>query len=79
MDMDLFHAAGLLGNAYSTVSKLRDEFEQVKSTAQDLAASWGSSCNFTEKRTRRTKRHFDELSEDQRLTCPVERFKVSVF
>ena len=78
-DMDIFHAVGLLDSAYSTISKLRSEYDQVKSTAKELAASWGSSSQFAQKRTGRTKRHFDELSVDQRLTCPDERFKVTVF
>uniref|UniRef100_A0A3B1J2K6 DUF4371 domain-containing protein n=1 Tax=Astyanax mexicanus TaxID=7994 RepID=A0A3B1J2K6_ASTMX len=78
-DVDLLQAASLLGNATCTLAQLRDQFDNLKCTAQGLASSWGIRCNFRHKRTRRIKRHFDELTEDQRLTNPEEIFKVNVF
>ncbi|XP_049336309.1 zinc finger MYM-type protein 1-like [Astyanax mexicanus] len=78
-DVDLLQAASLLGNATCTLAQLRDQFDNLKCTAQGLASSWGIRCNFRHKRTRRIKRHFDELTEDQRLTNLEEIFKVNVF
>ncbi|KAG9282427.1 zinc finger MYM-type protein 1-like [Astyanax mexicanus] len=78
-DVDLLQAASLLGNATCTLAQLRDQFDNLKCTAQGLASSWGIRCNFRHKRTRRIKRHFDELTEDQRLTNPEEIFKVNGF
>lgn len=72
-------AATLLENTLNSLWLLRDQFEDIKSTAQGLAASWGISCHFTQKRARLVKRHFDEISEDQRLTDPEKMFKVGFF
>lgn len=78
-DVDLLQAATLLENTCNNLSLLRDQFDNIKSTAQGLAASWGISCHFTQKRARIVKRHFDEIAEDERLTDPEKMFKVGVF
>lgn len=78
-DVDLIQAATLLENICNTLSLLRDQFGDIKTTAQGLAASWGISCHFTQKRAWLVKRHFDEISEDQRLTDPEILFKVGFF
>ncbi|KAK9953855.1 hypothetical protein ABG768_015975, partial [Culter alburnus] len=58
-NVDLIQAATLLENTRNSLLLLRDQFEDIKSTAQGLAASWGISCHFTQKRAWLVKRHFD--------------------
>ena len=48
-------------------------------TASALAGSWCSSLEFTQKRNRKVKRFFDELSRDDFLSDPERWFKVNVF
>ncbi|KAJ4939019.1 hypothetical protein JOQ06_028482 [Pogonophryne albipinna] len=69
----------MLGNATDTLAQLRGEFDGLKAHAQDLASSWGVHSLFKDRRAWRTKRHFSELCEDQRLQDPGEHFRVAVF
>ncbi|KAK1904491.1 52 kDa repressor of the inhibitor of the protein kinase, partial [Dissostichus eleginoides] len=78
-DVDLLQATAMLGNATDTLAQLRGEFDGLKAQAQDLASSWGVHSLFKDRRARRTKRHFSELCEDQRLQDPGEHFRVAVF
>ncbi|KAJ4931907.1 hypothetical protein JOQ06_010343 [Pogonophryne albipinna] len=78
-DVDLLQATAMLGNATDTLAQLRGEFDGLKAHAQDLASSWGVHSLFKDRRARRTKRHFSELCEDQRLQDPGEHFRVAVF
>ena len=48
-------------------------------TASALAGSWCSSLEFTQKRNRKVKRFFDELSRDDFLSDPERCFKINVF
>lgn len=90
----MFKAMGIQAQCYSctkislcwcisyvmqALNKISLHSKKVKSTAQNLAASWGSTCHFIQKRARCTKQHFDELCEDQCLTCAEEQFKITVF
>ncbi|KAJ4921149.1 hypothetical protein JOQ06_016520 [Pogonophryne albipinna] len=77
-DVDLLQAT-VLGNTTDTLAQLRGEFDGLKAHAQDLASSWGVHSLFKDRRARRTKRHFSELCEDQRLQDPGEHFRVAVF
>ncbi len=76
---DILQASKYVASASETLVSLRGEFNSLKETAQNLAQSWGIPPSFPEKRARRTKRHFDELCEDERLSNAEEHFKVSVF
>ncbi|XP_034088842.1 zinc finger MYM-type protein 1-like [Gymnodraco acuticeps] len=78
-DVDLLQATVMLGNATDTLAQLRGEFDGLKAHAQDLASSWGVHSLFKDRRARRTKRHFSELCEDQRLQDHGEHFRVAVF
>jgi len=40
---------------------------------------WGVAPTFEQKRKSERKRHFDELTEDSRLTDPAECFRINVF
>ncbi|XP_034086221.1 zinc finger MYM-type protein 1-like [Gymnodraco acuticeps] len=52
--------------------------EEVPDTLA-LATKWGSQTQFETTRARKVKRHFDELSEDSRLTDAESNFRVTVF
>uniref|UniRef100_A0A8C3A271 HAT C-terminal dimerisation domain-containing protein n=1 Tax=Cyclopterus lumpus TaxID=8103 RepID=A0A8C3A271_CYCLU len=78
-NVDILQASEYLAGVSQSLAVLRGEFQSLKESAQDLAQSWGISPTFLQKRARRTKRHFDELCEDERLLDPEEHFKVSVF
>ena len=54
-------------------------FFSQKKTAETYAKSWGTSAAFSQTRTRRKRKMFDELCEDQRLDDAEQRFKTSVF
>ena len=78
-DMNLLDAVKLLRTACDTLKELRHSYEDSKSIAKNLADSWGCKAQFTQSRKIRTKRFFDELSEDTRLTDPEEYFKICVY
>ena len=77
--IDLSAASRLLNCALSELVILRSSWNSVLLTATALAQSWSSSVTFENKRNRKTKRFFNELSTDRRLTDPEEAFKVNVF
>ncbi|KAJ4938896.1 hypothetical protein JOQ06_028362 [Pogonophryne albipinna] len=76
-DVDIHKAVGLLQNTIQALSAYRDDFDQVKRTAPNLAERWGAQSEFTEIRKRRMKRHFDELSQDERLSDGESRFRIN--
>ncbi|KAJ4921640.1 hypothetical protein JOQ06_027721 [Pogonophryne albipinna] len=78
-DVDIHKAVGVLQNTIQVLSAYRDDFDQVKRTAQNLAERWGAQSEFTEISKRRMKRHFDELSQDERLSDGESRFRINVF
>ena len=75
---DILQASKYLTSLSETLVSLRG-FHSLKETAKNLAQSWGIPPSFPQKRARRTKRHFDELCEDERLSNAEEHFNVSVF
>ena len=54
-DVDIHKAVGLLQNTIKALSAYRDDFNQVKRTAQNLAERWGAQSESTEIRKRRMK------------------------
>lgn len=61
---DLSKASSGLKNALTELQNFRTQFEEAKEIAKDLCSEWGVSTLFTQKRRKKTKRHFDELCED---------------
>lgn len=59
--------------------EFREQFDDAKSATLALATKWGSQTQFEATRARKVKRHFDELSEDSRLTDAESNFRVNVF
>lgn len=78
-DTDLQTAVQLLQNTIQVLSDYRSAFDQAKASAQTLAIKWGAQTSFENVRARRVKRHFDELSEDERLTDAERYYRVQIF
>ncbi|KAL4113623.1 hypothetical protein QTP88_017216 [Uroleucon formosanum] len=57
--------------------KLRNQFNEIKSEAITIAEEWGINASFKKKMNRQTKKFFDELCADQRLTDPENNFKIN--
>ena len=66
-DADLRKAVDHLSSASLNLSNYRSQFAEVKNEATNVCAKWNVLAKLEQKRT---KRHFDELSEDTRLTDP---------
>ncbi|KAF3859064.1 hypothetical protein F7725_021463 [Dissostichus mawsoni] len=78
-DADILKASTLLQNAISVLVEYRGQFDEAKSATLALATKWGSQTQFETTSARKVKRHFDELSEDSRLTDAESNFRVTVF
>lgn len=76
---DLFEATTQLETVSKNLTNIRNNFEGMKNSATDLANAWGVNTQFEDKRSKRVKKHFDELCQDERLTDSEKHFKVSVF
>jgi hypothetical protein len=59
-----------LSSAKQKLSTYPDYFAEVKDEAAAICSKLGLSATFEKKRVGKVKRHFDELSEDCRLTDP---------
>lgn len=61
------------------MSDYRNRFADAVAEATDISRRWGIKAKFKDKRVSKTKRHFDELAEDSRLTNAEQRFRINVF
>ena len=77
--IDLISAHKLLQNAAQNIAELRTSFDAVMNEASSISSQWGLPRQFSNKRTKKTKTFFDELSEGIALNDPVKRFRVTVF
>ncbi|XP_068224801.1 uncharacterized protein, partial [Palaemon carinicauda] len=68
--VDLAKAADLLKVCMDVMCRLRNQFEDVKKEATDIAQKWSIRPEFEKKRLHTVKRQFGELCEDQRLEDP---------
>ncbi|KAI4828236.1 hypothetical protein KUCAC02_022341, partial [Chaenocephalus aceratus] len=73
------YSQSIYQNAISVLVEYRGQFDEAKSATLALATKWGSQTQFETTRARKVKRHFDELSEDSRLTDAESNFRVTVF
>lgn len=78
-DADLHKATELLDTAIAELTRFRENFEEAKATAQFMPEKWGVKQTFENERIRRTKHHFDEFCQDERLADAESYFKVNVF
>ena len=78
-EADLKKATDCLRTAYNVITSYRDGYAASKKDAVRICHLWGVEPKFQDKRLIRRKRHFDELSEDTRLTDVEMRFRVTVY
>lgn len=78
-DADLLKATHHLKTAFEDMSDYRNNFTDAVDEATDICRRWGIEPKFKDTRVPRTKRHFDELAEDSRLTNAEVRFRINVF
>lgn len=78
-DLDLSQAYSLIKEAYKELTNFRDHYEDAKKNAAEMSSIWKVEIVFDNKRIKKTKRHFDELCEDERLTDGESRFRANVF
>ena len=78
--IDLISAHKLLQKAAQNIAELRTSFDAVMNEASSISSQWGClPRQFSNKRTKKIKTFFDELSEGIALSDPVKRFRVTVF
>ena len=65
--------------AAQNIPELRTSFDAVMNEASSISSQWGLPRQFSNKRTKKTKTFFDELSEGIALSDPVKRFRITVF
>ena len=77
--IDLISAHKLLQTAAEGIAQLRRSFDAVLNKAFTIASTWGLPIEFLNKRTKKTKAYFNEISEGITLSDPKKRFCVTVF
>ena len=77
--IDLISAHKLLQKAAQNIAELRTSFDAVMNEASSILSQWGLPRQFSNKRAKKTKTIFDELSKGLALSDPVKRFRVTVF
>nr|CAI5839645.1 unnamed protein product [Callosobruchus analis] len=78
---DLQKSSILLRNLLNRLCQLRNQnsFSSLLNESKDLAKEWGVTTVFKNSRRKITKRFFDELSQDERISDPESYFKVNVY
>nr|CAD7399967.1 unnamed protein product [Timema cristinae] len=76
---DLEHATRMLLNLKTKIVNLRSNWETIKSDATQLCLKWKVAPNFTDSRSRKKKRMFDEVQADDPIMDTEKRFQVEVF
>ena len=78
---DLQKSSILLSNLLNKLCQLRNQisFNSLLNESKDLAKEWGVTTVFKNRRRKITKRFFDELSQDERISDPESYFKVNVY
>ena len=69
----------LLQTAAEDIAQLRSSFDAVLNKASTIASTWGFLRQFLNKRAKKTKAYFDEISKGITLSDPKKRFCVTAF
>ena len=75
----LISAHKLLQTAAEDIFQLRRSFDVILYEASTIASTWSLPRQFLNKRAKKTKAYFDEISEGITLRNPKKRFCVTVF
>ncbi|XP_033217388.1 uncharacterized protein LOC117173106 [Belonocnema kinseyi] len=78
-DVDLSQANVLLEQAYQELREFRNDYEIATSQAIKLSADWRVKAELQNKQIKKTKKYFEELCEDERLSDEEARFRVNIF
>lgn len=78
-NIDLDKVSSLLDNGLKEIKPLRNNFDEILAKAKSLASKWNILPTFKQKRMKKTKKMFDELSIDYQLETTEQQFKVNVF
>nr|CAI5866729.1 unnamed protein product [Callosobruchus analis] len=78
---DLQKSSILLSKLLNRLCQLRNQnsFNSLLNESKDLAKGWEVTTVFKNSRRKITKRFFDELSQDERISDPESYFKVIVY
>ncbi|XP_072943498.1 zinc finger MYM-type protein 1-like [Epargyreus clarus] len=77
-DIVLDEASKALEETTDKLKKYRNDFESFNSKATETAKKYDIDPTFSEKRRRKTKKHFDELASDHRFQNQEEIFRMPV-
>ena len=77
--IDLISAHKLVQTAAEDIAQLRRNFDTVLNEASTISSAWGLPRQILNKRAKKTKAYFDEISERITLYDPNKRFCVTVF
>lgn len=75
---DIGKAVDLIQTTIENMGKIRDNFNILIEEANCKALQWDVTPEFSCKRTRKVKKFYDELSQDQRLSQGNHYFKTQV-
>jgi uncharacterized protein Veg len=64
---------------YQQMKELRTQFVELNNTAKTLAAKWGTSTKFIQKRASRPKLFFDESRNSYQIETGEDFFRINVF
>lgn len=78
-NVDLLKATDNLKNAKTNLEKFRNGYENAKANALNIASKWKVNPEFSNKRKKIIKKHFDELAQDFRFENNEHAFKINVF
>ena len=77
--VDFISAHKLLQTAAEDIAQFKRSFDAVLNEASTIASTWGLPRQFLNKRAKKTKAHFDEISDGITLSDPKKRFCLTVF
>jgi len=78
-NVDLLKATDNLKNGKTNLEKFRNVYENAKANALNIVSKWKVNPEFSNKRKKITKKHFDELAQDFRFENNEHAFKINVF
>lgn len=78
-NMDLHRAVQLLDNCRETLVSFRNQYDEFFTECKNIARSWNTTTECAIRRVSRTRKHFDELAQDERICDPKKRFEICVF
>lgn len=76
---NLQKASELFKKLLESITNLRNQFEEIKNETDNLSIEWGITTQFSSKRIRRPKIHFDETNNHHVVETNEDFFRINVF